>query len=252
MTEDGNHSREASSERPAASLITDVVGARSSRRPRRARLLIARYLPRLQRWATGRLPRWARDMADTQDLVQEALFQTFKRIERFEASRRRGSAGLPAPGHPESDPGGASPHEATAADNRARFSGGGSRPISARRSDRTAKRSSATSGRLRDCDRRIASLWSRELNSVTRTARLPSSWTSRRRMPHAWPRSAPSFGSPRRWKRRRRDAGRTCPARRCGRDTRRRPDRLGVRRVERRRRVDAENRPRIESDRRDR
>jgi RNA polymerase sigma factor (sigma-70 family) len=47
--------------------------------------LIARYLPRLQRWASGRLPRWARDMADTQDLVQETLFQTFKRIERFEA-----------------------------------------------------------------------------------------------------------------------------------------------------------------------
>jgi RNA polymerase sigma factor (sigma-70 family) len=46
--------------------------------------LIARYLPRLQRWASGRLPRWARDMAETQDLVQETLFQTFKRIERFE------------------------------------------------------------------------------------------------------------------------------------------------------------------------
>ena len=47
--------------------------------------LIARYLPRLQRWASGRLPRWARDTADTQDLVQETLFQTFKKIERFEA-----------------------------------------------------------------------------------------------------------------------------------------------------------------------
>jgi RNA polymerase sigma factor (sigma-70 family) len=47
-------------------------------------LLIARYLPRMQRWASGRLPRWARDMAETQDLVQEALFQTFKRIEKFE------------------------------------------------------------------------------------------------------------------------------------------------------------------------
>jgi RNA polymerase sigma-70 factor (ECF subfamily) len=47
--------------------------------------LIARYLPRLQRWASGRLPRWARDTADTQDLVQETLFQTFKKIDRFEA-----------------------------------------------------------------------------------------------------------------------------------------------------------------------
>jgi len=55
--------------------------------------LIARYLPRLQRWATGRLPRWARDMADTQDLVQETLFQTFRRIERFES---RGEGALQA------------------------------------------------------------------------------------------------------------------------------------------------------------
>jgi RNA polymerase sigma factor (sigma-70 family) len=55
--------------------------------------LITRYLPRLQRWASGRLPRWARDIADTQDLVQETLFQTFKRIERFEA---RGEGALQA------------------------------------------------------------------------------------------------------------------------------------------------------------
>lgn len=47
--------------------------------------LVTRYLPRLQRWASGRLPRWARDMADTQDLVQETLFQTFQKIDRFEA-----------------------------------------------------------------------------------------------------------------------------------------------------------------------
>ncbi len=46
--------------------------------------LIARYLPRLQRWATGRLPRWARDVAETQDLVQETLFQTFQKITTFE------------------------------------------------------------------------------------------------------------------------------------------------------------------------
>jgi RNA polymerase sigma factor (sigma-70 family) len=55
--------------------------------------LIARYLPRLQRWASGRLPRWARDMADTHDLVQETLFQTFRKIERFEP---RGEGALQA------------------------------------------------------------------------------------------------------------------------------------------------------------
>jgi RNA polymerase sigma-70 factor (ECF subfamily) len=47
--------------------------------------LMARYLPRLRRWASGRLPRWARDMSDTEDLVQDTLLQTFKRIDGFEA-----------------------------------------------------------------------------------------------------------------------------------------------------------------------
>jgi RNA polymerase sigma factor (sigma-70 family) len=55
--------------------------------------LIARYLPRMRRWATGRLPPWARDMADTHDLVQETLFQTFRRIDRFDP---RGEGALQA------------------------------------------------------------------------------------------------------------------------------------------------------------
>jgi len=46
--------------------------------------LFARHLKPLQRWARGRLPRWARDLADTDDLVQDTLVQTFKRIEDFE------------------------------------------------------------------------------------------------------------------------------------------------------------------------
>ena len=46
--------------------------------------LFARYLPALTRWAHGRLPAWARDAVETQDLVQDSLLQTFKRIEGFE------------------------------------------------------------------------------------------------------------------------------------------------------------------------
>jgi RNA polymerase sigma-70 factor (ECF subfamily) len=46
--------------------------------------LFARYAPVLHRWAHGRLPRWARDIADTEDLVQDALFQTFRNLSRFE------------------------------------------------------------------------------------------------------------------------------------------------------------------------
>lgn len=46
--------------------------------------LFARHLRPLQRWASGRLPQWARDLADTDDLVQDTLLQTFKRIGDFE------------------------------------------------------------------------------------------------------------------------------------------------------------------------
>lgn len=49
-----------------------------------ADLLFARYLPILRRWASGRLPRWARDVSDTHDLVQETLLQTFKKLDTFE------------------------------------------------------------------------------------------------------------------------------------------------------------------------
>ena len=46
--------------------------------------LLARYRPRLQRWASGRLPRYARDFADTDDLVQDALIGTLKNFKAFE------------------------------------------------------------------------------------------------------------------------------------------------------------------------
>jgi RNA polymerase sigma factor (sigma-70 family) len=49
--------------------------------------LFARHLKPLQRWASGRLPNWARDLTDTDDLVQDALVQTFKRIEGLESRR---------------------------------------------------------------------------------------------------------------------------------------------------------------------
>jgi RNA polymerase sigma-70 factor, ECF subfamily len=49
--------------------------------------LFARHLQPLQRWARGRLPKWARQLTDTDDLVQDALVQTFKRIDEFEPRR---------------------------------------------------------------------------------------------------------------------------------------------------------------------
>jgi RNA polymerase sigma factor (sigma-70 family) len=80
-----NGRREASSERSQLQSSLTLLERAQAGDKAALESLIARYLPRLQRWASGRLPRWARDVADTQDLVQETLFQTFKRIERFES-----------------------------------------------------------------------------------------------------------------------------------------------------------------------
>ena len=46
--------------------------------------LCARYLPRLHRWARGRLPRGARSAVDTGDIVQEVLIKVIRRIPVFE------------------------------------------------------------------------------------------------------------------------------------------------------------------------
>src|SRR3954462_6242701 len=46
--------------------------------------LLERYLPELRRWAHGRLPAFARDMADTHDLVQDAMKRTVINFDRFE------------------------------------------------------------------------------------------------------------------------------------------------------------------------
>jgi RNA polymerase sigma-70 factor (ECF subfamily) len=46
--------------------------------------LFARHLKPLQRWASGRLPKWARDLTDTDDLVQHALLHTFRSIQDFQ------------------------------------------------------------------------------------------------------------------------------------------------------------------------
>ena len=46
--------------------------------------LCARYLPRLKRWAHGRLPASSRGLLETQDLVQEVLYRAVQRVETFE------------------------------------------------------------------------------------------------------------------------------------------------------------------------
>src|SRR5215510_9308402 len=49
--------------------------------------LFTRYITPLRRFAHGRLPSSARDLLDTNDLVQDTLLQTFKRIEDFQPQR---------------------------------------------------------------------------------------------------------------------------------------------------------------------
>jgi RNA polymerase sigma-70 factor, ECF subfamily len=46
--------------------------------------LFHRHLGPLQRWARGRLPNWARDLSDTDDLVQDTLLRTFKHLDCFD------------------------------------------------------------------------------------------------------------------------------------------------------------------------
>jgi RNA polymerase sigma factor (sigma-70 family) len=47
--------------------------------------LLERSMPPLKRWARGRLPQWARGLAETGDLVQEAVIRTLPRLKTFEA-----------------------------------------------------------------------------------------------------------------------------------------------------------------------
>jgi RNA polymerase sigma factor (sigma-70 family) len=47
--------------------------------------LVERSLPPLRRWARGRLPQWARNLGDTQDLVQDAVLRTLPRLQTFKA-----------------------------------------------------------------------------------------------------------------------------------------------------------------------
>jgi RNA polymerase sigma-70 factor (ECF subfamily) len=47
-------------------------------------VLYGRYMPMLRRWASGRLPPYGRDVAETEDLVQMAFMRAFKHMDTFE------------------------------------------------------------------------------------------------------------------------------------------------------------------------
>lgn len=75
-------------------LITvDLLQRAKSGDARALDALLTRYLPRLQRWASGRLPARARSLLDTHDLVQETLMRTVQGLDRIEV---RGPGGFQA------------------------------------------------------------------------------------------------------------------------------------------------------------
>jgi RNA polymerase sigma-70 factor (ECF subfamily) len=67
-----------------------LVGRAKSGDAQAVEKLLARCLPPLRRWARGRLPRYARSLLDTEDLVQESLLNALRHLEGFEP-RHEGS-----------------------------------------------------------------------------------------------------------------------------------------------------------------
>lgn len=80
--------------RPSDLLLTRELLERAKQGDERAlSALLERYLPRLERWASGRLPSYARSLLDTADLVQETLLHAVQGLDRIEV---RGPGGFQA------------------------------------------------------------------------------------------------------------------------------------------------------------
>lgn len=73
MTEDRGHS--------TTQLVHSVQAGDTDARE----ALFAHCLPPLRRWAHGRLPGYARDLSDTNDLVQVTLMRALNRLDDFDA-----------------------------------------------------------------------------------------------------------------------------------------------------------------------
>ncbi len=72
----------ASMSEPTEQLLRRIRGGESAAR----QALYERCLPLLQRWAHGRLPKRARDIAETDDLVQVTLLRALNHLSEFETS----------------------------------------------------------------------------------------------------------------------------------------------------------------------
>jgi RNA polymerase sigma-70 factor (ECF subfamily) len=77
---DGKRFDRLSSLETTADLLERVRTGEEDARDR----LVRRFLPALQRWARGRVPDAARDLTDTDDLVQVTFLRALDRVEAFE------------------------------------------------------------------------------------------------------------------------------------------------------------------------
>ena len=69
---------------PTAVLLRRVRSSDGDERQAARDRLMARFLPRLRRWARGRLPHTARSRAETDDLVQLTLLRALRNVDEFE------------------------------------------------------------------------------------------------------------------------------------------------------------------------
>lgn len=80
-----NQRREGRSTAGGATDSTITLLPLAARGDRQAiELLVERMRPYLRRFGHGRLPRWARARAETEDLVQESLIRSLRHLPRFE------------------------------------------------------------------------------------------------------------------------------------------------------------------------
>jgi RNA polymerase sigma factor (sigma-70 family) len=71
-------------EAPALDATVELLERAQAGDAEAVNLLFSRYLPPLRRWARGRLPQYARDLLETEDLVQETMVHAFRRLKVFE------------------------------------------------------------------------------------------------------------------------------------------------------------------------
>lgn len=69
---------------PSLDATVELLGRAQAGDAEAVNLLFSRYLPPLRRWARGRLPQYARDLLETEDLVQETMVHAFRRLKGFE------------------------------------------------------------------------------------------------------------------------------------------------------------------------